>query len=57
MFDVTFIIPDYDEPMEWIFTPTCPDDEMPEAEKDRLFEELCVRIDDGEFDPEREILI
>jgi len=39
------------------FVPPCPDDEMPEAEKERLFEELCARIDAGEFDPEREILI
>jgi hypothetical protein len=57
MFDVTLLIPDYDEPMAWYFVPTCPDDEMPEAEKDRLFEDLCARIDDGEFDPEREILM
>jgi hypothetical protein len=57
MFDVTLIIPNYDEPMDRYFVPTCPDDEMPEAEKDRLFEDLCARIDDGEFDPEREILM
>lgn len=58
MFDVTFLIPDYpdwQEEMEVI--PSDPDSEMPESEKDRLFEELCAMIDSGAFDPDNEILV
>lgn len=34
-----------------------PDSEMPESEKERLFEELCKQFMAGAFDPELEILI
>lgn len=56
MFDVTFLIPDYPEP-SWDFMPNPPDDEMPDWEKERLFDELCAWIDAGAFDPEREIIV
>jgi len=58
MFDVTFLIPDYPDYWEQFHSdPIDPDDDMPESEKERLFEELCQMIDSGAFDPEREILV
>lgn len=50
----TFLIPDYD-PEEYAPYPACPDEEMVEAEKDRLFYELCAMIDSGALDPDREL--
>lgn len=55
MFDVTFLIPDY---QEWWNEEDCvpdPDSEIPDQEKERLFEELCKMIDAGAFDPDREL--
>jgi len=50
--DMTYRIPDCGEP-ETDFPPD-PDD-IPELEKERLFEELCAMIDSGAFDPEKEL--
>ncbi len=56
MFDVTFLIPDYpDWQDEEDFTSPEPDSEMPDREQERLFEELCEMIDQGAFDPNREL--
>ena len=57
MFDVTFLIPDYTNWDEHDFTSLDPDSEMPESEKERLFEELCAMIDSGAYDPDNEILV
>jgi len=51
--DMTYRIPYYSVP-ETDFPPD-PDNEIPDREKERLFNELCVLIDSGAFDPEKEL--
>ncbi len=52
--DITYWIPDYDE-LDFDFTPPDPEDEIADREKERLFDELCVLIDSGAFDPDNEV--
>ncbi len=56
MFDVTFLIPDYPEWQDQDYTPPDPYEDMPDWECERLFEDLCIRIDIGAFNPDHEIL-
>lgn len=56
MYDVTFSIPEYDDP-EASDLPTCPDDEIPDRERERLDNELYRLIDQGAFDPDLEVYI
>lgn len=53
MYDITFLIPDYEEADD---IPPCPDDEMPDREKERLNMEIYYAIDAGAFDPNNEII-
>lgn len=56
MYDMTFYIPDNDDP-EFSDLPTCPDDEIPDHERERLDNELYQLIDQGAFDPDLELHI
>ncbi len=57
MFDITFLIPDYpDWNDDSNYMPPCPDDEMPNREKERLNMEIYYAIDAGAFDPNNEII-
>jgi hypothetical protein len=55
MFDMSFLLPNYDEP-EPIRMFVCPDDEIPASEKARLDAELDAMIDQGAFDRDNEAL-
>lgn len=52
-YDISCLIPDYPDDDENI--PPCPDEQIPEEEKERLFEEICTMLASGALDPDREL--